>query len=261
VGLVERRALIERIAPPLDPSLAEALVDEFVSAERRFVQRDWEPAELDGGQFCEVLARALYSWDSGNVNAARPLDECVKYLRNDQVSHAIQPRKTALHLAKVIETVYKFRNDRGVAHVSPTYKANHMDAKFVMEAIRWCMTETLRVFWQGDPEKAAKAIRELLQFDVPCIGVFAEVIVVQRTDLTAEEEVLVLLHYAGEIGFTRQELDRHAQVSARSVGRALDTLTSPARRAVVLLGSGRFRLTDIGSRYIREQLPDKLLVG
>lgn len=261
MGLVERGAMVQRIAPPLEPTLAEALVDEFVSAERRFVQRDWEPAELDGGQFCEVLARILYHQDSGNLNLNKSLEDCVRYLRNDQVSHAIQPRKTALHVAKVVEAIYKFRSDRGVAHISATYKANHMDAKFVIEAVRWCMTEILRLFWQGDSEKAAKAIRELLQFDVPCIGVFADVLIVQRTDLTAEEEVLVLLHYAGEQGFTRSELDRHAQVSPRSVGRALDELVSSSRRLVVLLSKGRYRLTDLGSRAVREQLADKLLVG
>jgi hypothetical protein len=32
------------------------------------------------------------------------------------------------------------------------------------------MNETLRIFWNGDRELVAKAIRELLQFDVPCIG-------------------------------------------------------------------------------------------
>jgi hypothetical protein len=42
--------------------------DEFISAERRFIQRDWGPAELDGGQFCEILARTLYHQDSGNLN-------------------------------------------------------------------------------------------------------------------------------------------------------------------------------------------------
>jgi hypothetical protein len=79
--------------------------------------------------------------------------------------------------------------------------------------------------------QVAKAIRELLTFDVPCIGKFEEVIMVQRTDLTAEEEVLVLLHYAGEQGFTRTELGKYAMLKPPAVTTALQKLTSPDVRS------------------------------
>jgi hypothetical protein len=102
-----------------------------------------------------------------------------------------------------------------------------MDARFMIEAVRWCMNETLRIFWKGDRELVAKAIRELLQFDVPCIGKFEQALVVQRTDLKAEEEILVLLHYAGERGFSWRELGQHARCSAPSVTRALRGMTFP----------------------------------
>jgi len=44
-----------------------------------------------------------------------------------------------------------------------------------------------------------------------------EVIMVQRTDLSPEEEILVLLHYAGEQGFTshRSREIRNGETSSR----------------------------------------------
>jgi len=260
VGLIEKRAILVRISPPLDNLLATQLLDEFVSAERRFIQRDWEPAELDGGQFCEVLARILYHMDSDNLNQGKPFEECTKYLENDQVPHALLPRHGILHLVRVLRTVYKFRSQRGAVHISPTYTPNHMDSKFVIESVRWCMNETIRMFWQGDKERAARAIRELLQFDVPCVGIFQDVVLVQRTDLTAEEEVLVLLHYAGEVGFSRGEIGQYSMSSAPSITRSIHALESPAKRQITLLGSGKYRLTDLGARRIRNELADKLLL-
>lgn len=166
-----------------------------------------------------------------------------------------------MHLAKVLRTTYKFRSQRGGVHISPHYKPNHMDSKIIIEMVRWLFAETLRVFWSGiDREQVAKAIRELLTFDVPCIGKFEEVIMVQRTDLSAEEEVLVLLHYAGEQGFSRTEVGKYAMVSPGSVTTALQKLTAPDVREVIKLISGKFRLTDLGSKRIREKLPDKLLL-
>src|SRR5688572_6414750 len=210
MGLIEKRQLLAQLSPPFDHLLATQLVDEFVSQERRYIQRDWEPAELDGGQFCEVLARILYHQDSGNLNRGKEFDECASYIENEQgATHAINPRRDALHLIKVLRTIYKFRSQRGAVHISPNYGPNHMDARLMIENVRWAMNETLRIFWQGDRELVAKAIRELLQFDVPCVGLFEDVLLVQRTDLSVDEEVLVLLHFAGEAGFSRTELGRH----------------------------------------------------
>lgn len=260
MGLIERRALLQRLAPPLDHLLVTQLLDEFVSMERRYIQRDWEPTELDGGQFCEALARILYHVDAGNLNHNKTVDDCLKYIENEQVAHGIQPRRDALHLARVIRTAYTFRSQRGAVHISATYTPNHMDSRFLIECVRWCLEEVIRIWWSGDREIAAKAVRELLQFDVPCIGSFEGALLVQRTDLKAEEEILVLLHYAGEQGFRRQEILQHARISQRSVDRALDSLTAPDCRQVIRLPNGNYRLTDLGSKRIREQLAEKLLL-
>lgn len=258
--LVEKRRLLAELSPPLDHLLCTQLLDEFISSERRFIQRDWEPAELDGGQFCEVAARLYYHQDSGNLNQSKSFEDCVKYIENDGVKHEVQPRHHALHVVRVLKTIYKFRSQRGAVHISPTYEPNHMDAKFIIECVRWVMNETLRIFWQGDRKAVAKAIRELLQFDVPCIGVFEKILLVQRTDLSPEEEILVLLHYAGEQGFSRTEIGRIVKYSAPAITKALQKLISPSIRQSILLGNGQYRLTDLGSKRIREQLSTKLLL-
>ena len=149
MGLIEKKALIGRLAPPLVPFLVTQMVDEFVSMERRYIQRDWEPTELDGGQFGEILARILYHQDSANLNLKKQFDDCLAYVEDEtnQNAHRVQPRQDSLHVAKVLRTIYKFRSQRGAVHISPQYKPNHMDSKFLMEAVRWCMNETMRLFW------------------------------------------------------------------------------------------------------------------
>lgn len=260
MGLIERNQLVARISPPLNNLLATQLVDEFVSLERRYIQRDWGPAELDGGQFCEVLARLLYHQDSENLSLEKEFDKCCTYIENEEgVAHKLVPHRDALHLVRVLRTVYKFRSQRGAVHISATYGPSQMDARLMIENVRWAMNETLRVFWNGDREAVAKAIRELLQFDVPCVGAFADVILVQRTDLTPEEEILVLLHYAGEEGWSRRELGTHAELPASTLTEAIKRLEARNCRQIVQLGNERYRLTDLGSRRIREQLADKLV--
>lgn len=259
--LINKTTLVAQLAPPLDLQLAQDLVDEFISQEKRFIQRDWEPSQLDGGQFCEVLARVVYHQDSGTINRGKEFKECLQYLQDEKNPHTIKPRRHALHIAKVLGTIWKFRSERGAIHISPDYEANHMDSRFLLEGVRWCFAETLRIFWTRDQERVASAIRELLQFDVPAIGKFEDVLLVQRTDLSASEEILLLLHYAGEAGFTRKELGLHVQHQQPRISEALKSLTSAELRQVVLLRSKRYCLTELGSKYVREKLSDKLLLA
>jgi len=261
VALVEKQWLISQLSPPLDHLLCTQLVDEFISAERRYIQRDWEPSQLDGGQFAEVASRIFYHIDSGNLSHSKRFDDCARYIENDQRGHAIIPRHDGLHVVRVLRTIYKFRSQRGAVHISPTYAPNHMDAKFIIESVRWVMNETLRIFWNGDRETVAKAIRELLQFDVPAVGVFEDKILVQRTDLSSDEEILILLHYAGEQGFSRNRLGQVAQLSPPAVTKSLQKLAAPDSRQVIQLSNGNFRLTDLGSKRIRESLAHRLLLS
>lgn len=257
--LVDKQNLIGSLVPPFDNVLAAQLVDEFVSAERRFIQRDWEPTELDGGQFAEIAARILYHQDAGTLNLNKDFDDCLKFVESETNEHKLT-RRDALHLARVLRTIYKFRSQRGAVHISPSYQANHMDAKFVVESVRWVMNELLRIFWNADREAVAKAIRELLQFDVPAIGVFENRIIVQRTDLTTEEEVLILLHYAGEQGFSRKSIGGFVVKSPSAITTALQGLASAAFREIIKLDNGHYRLTGIGSKRVREKLAEKLLL-
>lgn len=260
MGLVERNLMVSKICPPIDNLLGEKLIDEFISMERRYIQRDWEPAELDGGQYAEIASKILYHLDSGNLNYNKQFDDCLKYFSNDQVSHALD-RKEVGHISKVLQSIYKFRSQRGAVHISATYSPNQMDSKYLIEAVRWCMNEILRLFWNSNNrEEVAKTIRELLQFDVPCVGVFENIILVQRTDLKAEEEILVLLHYAGENGFSRNELGKYSMINPATLTNNLGKLCSQSFRQIVKLQNGNYRLTDLGQRRIRVELADKLLV-
>jgi hypothetical protein len=259
MALIDKTTMVARLAPPFDTFLATQLVDEFVSLERRYILRDWEPAELDGGHFCEILARILYHQDSGNLSLDRDFTQCGEYIENDQVPHTNRRAEKKM-LFMVLAVVHKFRSKRGVGHVSSTYTANHMDARYMMEAVRWAMVETLRIFWTGDRDAAARAISELLRFDVPCVGRFEDVLLVQRTDLRPEEEILVLLHYAGEQGFARRELGQNAKRTPPAITKAIDLLTSPQRREVVQVADGRYIITDLGNKRLRENLAEKLLL-
>lgn len=258
MALVNKQLLLKELVVRLDYELTDQLLSEYISQEKRYVLRDWEPATLDGGQFVEAAARIVYHMDSGNLNRRKKVDDCLAYAEDPtaQNTHGFPDRKSANHICKVLRTMYKFRSDRGAVHIDPVYTANQLDSRLVIENSRWVLSELLRLFWSGDRREVAKAIREILQYQIPAIGRYGDQIIVQRTDCTADEEILLLLHESGEGGLTREELGRHVRKTAGRVTQAIQSLEE--KREIVRTGDGSHRLTDLGARRVILELAEKM---
>lgn len=257
---MDKQSLINKVCPPLDPTLTKQLIDEYNSLESRFVLRDWEPATLDGGQFAEAASRILYHKDSGTLNHSKGVGSCLDYVEDENNSnrHNYPDRKSALHTAKVIRTIYKFRSDRGAIHINPSYSANHLDATLIISNTKWVLSEFLRVFLTSDRNLVESIIRDILEFNLPVIGDYDGQLLVQRTDCNADEEILILLHYAGQNGFNRKQLGQFVQKAASAITTSIKKLEAPKELKIKKLTNGNYRLTDIGNRFVLTNLADKL---
>jgi hypothetical protein len=258
MSLISKTTLLSGVCPPLDRGLVDQLLSEYVSQEKRYILRDWEPATLDGGQFAEAAARIIYHQDSGKLAARKSVDECLRHIEDpkNQFNHHFPISKSARHIARVLRTIYKFRSDRGAVHIDPEYSANQLDSRLVIEGCRWILSEVLRVFWTGDRHEVAKAIREILQYEIPAIGNYEGQLLVQRLDCTPEEEILLLLFRAGETGMSRADLGRFVKRSPPEVTRGMQSLL--AKREVIRVSKAHLRLTDLGTRRVLGTVPEKL---
>ncbi len=259
---MDKQTLFTKLCPPLNQTLTQQLIDEFNSLESRFVLRDWEPATLDGGQFAEAAARILYHQDSGTLNHNKSVGHCLDYVEDENNSnqHHYPNRKSSLHTAKVTRLIYKFRSDRGAVHINPNYSANHLDASLVMANTKWVLSEFLRVFLTSDLNLVENIIRDILEFSLPVIGNYEGQLLVQRTDLNADEKILILLHHAGQAGFNRKQVGQVVQKAASAITTGLQKLSSGQQRKLIKLTNGNYRLTDIGNRFVLTNLADKLKV-
>lgn len=236
----------------IDPQLAGQLIDEATSIEEAFLLRKWRYTELDGGRFAEVDARIVYSVDSGNLSRTKSVDDCLKYIDNDQVPHHFPERQASIHLTKVIRAVYKLRSQRGAVHVSPTYTANEIDSRLIVEAVRWLLADLLRIFVTADREQVATTIRSLARFPQPIIRQYQDLPLLQSVSFTTEEEILAHLLNSDE-GMTTPALIAVIPKSASGVRLALKNL-SAARSRQVVQRSGKWFITDLGIARIEGRI-------
>lgn len=255
---MDANTLVAQICPPLDTTLTQQLLAEFLDIERRYILCDWEPTTLNGGQFAEIAARIIYHIDSGTRSPKKSFDDCLKSVEEEKNSHSFPSRKATLHLCKALRMIYKMRSQRGAVHIDPEYTANELDSMFIVATVRWVMSEVLRVFWKGAHSAVASAIREIVRFQVPAVLAIDGRHLVMRTDCTVEEEILLLLHNAGEEGMTRNLLGEAVPKSPAAVTNALKYLCSSSCRQVLKRKANSYVLTPNGQKRVREELSEKL---
>lgn len=236
----------------VDPQLAEQLIDEATSIEEAFLLRKWKYTELDGGRFTEVAARIVYSVDSGNLSRTKGIDDCLKYIDNDQVPHHFPERQASIHLAKVIRAVYKLRSQRGAVHVSPTYTANEIDSRLIVEAVRWLLADLLRIFVTANREQVAATIRSLARFPQPIIRQYEDLPLLQSVGFTTEEEILAHLLNSDE-GMTTPMLMAVIPKAESGVRQGVKNMSAASSRQIVQR-SGRWFITDLGIARIEDRI-------
>ncbi len=87
------------------------------------------------------------------------------------------------------------------------------------------------------------------------IGVILRV----STFCSTQEEILLLLHNAGETGLSRAEIGKAAMRPDSTITNVLKTLCSPDKRQVVKRSDGQYVLTPNGTKRVQDELSEKLL--
>jgi hypothetical protein len=229
--------------------LATTIIEEFRELEKTYTAQHWQYAATNAGRFCEAVARSLYALDSGNAPGNKSIDECFKYIENQQVSHKAPDLQAIFHICKTIRAVYKIRSQRGGVHVSPTFTADEYDTRFMLEGCRWVLSDLLRIFWNSDRQEVSKIIQELGRFSSPLLRRYGNTLLVQHTTCTTEEEVLILLYYNGNEGLTAKEIITSSPKDASGIRKSLLKLCASSHRQAVKV-SDRYQITDLGTDRI-----------
>jgi hypothetical protein len=240
----------------IDPYLAQQLVESYTNMQQRYYAGDWKPAELDGGQFCEAVARALFQIDSGIVRNDLLPGDLSNLLQSKKAPHNLEEKDRA-HFCRVLQTTYKFRNDRGVAHISPIHTANLLDANLIIAMVKWLFGEFLRLAWNKDRQEVVAIIETIVQLEHPLIHELDGQPMVLTNMLTAPEEALMLLQHSQSGSYTVGELKQYIQKDQSTVSKAISRLKT--NREVRINDAGEVVITPIGTNRVHETIIPKLL--
>jgi hypothetical protein len=184
---------------PMD--LRNATILSYQEIMSNYLERRWEPSELNGGKFCE----AVYSIISGALKGSFPakaskptnMVSACRALENEPADATrVGDRSLRLLLPRVLPVLYEIRNNRGVGHVGGDVDANHMDAEAVQAMASWVLAEIVRIFHDVAIEEAKQTVDALVERKTPIIWDVEGLKRVLDPGMSARNQVLTLLYHS-----------------------------------------------------------------
>ena len=188
----------QQVLAGLPPGLRDPLVEEFNKILRNFRERRWEPAELNGGRFCEIA----YSILRGRADEkyppkpAKPRNLVKACAAIEQEPKGSLPRSLRIQIPRMLVALYEIRNNRNVGHVGGDVDPSEQDATVVLSMAQWIMAEFVRVFHDVTLEEAARVVESLVERRLPLVWRVHGKIRVLDPGLSSRDQALVLLYSA-----------------------------------------------------------------
>lgn len=187
---------LSKVFATLPDELRDSVITAFNSVRRNYVERRWEPSELNGGKVSEAVYRVL-EWYTSSTNTYTQLGAQIKDFgvavrRFEKMSS--MPDSVRFHIPNALAFLYAVRNKRGVGHLGGDINSNHMDAEAVLGITNWMMAELIRILHGADVAEAQQTVEEMVEKRSPLIWEVADRKRILNSALSYRDRVLVLLH-------------------------------------------------------------------
>ncbi|UPJ48688.1 hypothetical protein IVB30_37640 [Bradyrhizobium sp. 200] len=248
-----------RVLAALPQALRGELLDSYQKIMSNYLERRWEPSELNGGKFCEVVYSIVDGALKGSfpANASKPtnmLAACQALEKQPADPNRVGDRSLRVLIPRLLPVLYEIRNNRGVGHVGGDVDPNHMDAEAVQAMASWVMAELVRIFHGVKTEEAQETVDALVERKSPIIWAVGETKRVLDSKMSAKIQVLVLLqHSTGWVSAT--DLLKWVEYSNASMFRSKVLRPLHKDRLIEFDDKNlRASISPLGARKVEEEL-------
>lgn len=241
--------------------LRTPLLESFQEIATNYIEGRWEPSELNGGKFCEVVYSIIQGVLTGTfpATASKPKDKdmatACRALENQKADPTrVGDESLRVLIPKMLLPLYEIRNKRGVGHTGGDVNPNFLDATAVYSMASWVLAELIRIFHGSSTKEAQEAVDTLIERKNRLIWEFEDIRRVLDPSMGAKDQALVLLHSkSGWVAET--ELCRWVEYSGLSM--FIKRVLAPLHKARLIehdKGKSRVRLSPLGVADVESKL-------
>ncbi len=176
----------------LPNDLVNFLLNEFQKIHRQYFLGCWEPSQLDGGRFAEIVLRIIELKDTGSSTPLNKQIDRLTIARSAEKNTTL-PDALRLQILPLAGFILDFRNKRNVAHPG-IVDVNEMDSTFVLNTANWIVAELIRLETKMSPAAAQAEIKKIIERKVPIIEEIGGRLKCLDTRLGSKEKAMVFCY-------------------------------------------------------------------
>lgn len=248
-----------KVLASIPAGLREPLFQSYQEIATNFAEHRWEPSELNGGKFCEVV----YTLINGIITASLPskpskprdmMLACRALEGTPAQSSRVGDRSLRILIPRVLPALYEIRNNRGVGHAGGDVDPNFMDATAVYAMASWILAELIRIFHGVSTKEAQETVDVLVERKVSLVWEVEHIRRVLDPSMDKANQVLVLL-YANPAWASEQDLLDWVEYSNATMFRTkILRVLHKARLIEYDEQHRRARISPRGSRQVDEEI-------
>jgi hypothetical protein len=243
----------------LPKGLRDALFQTFQEIAANFAEHRWEPSELNGGKFCEVVYSTVNGALAGGFPSkpTKPKDMRAACLAlESKVANAglVGDRSFRILIPRMIPALYEIRNNRGVGHIGGDVDPNFMDATAVYGMASWILAELIRIFHGISTKEAQDAVNALVERKSPLIWEVGDVKRVLDPGMATKDQALLLL-YQRPAWVSEADLAKWIEYSSTSMFRT--RVLEPLHKARLIEHDRlqrRIRISPLGTKHVEQKV-------
>lgn len=161
----------------------------------------WEPSELNGGKFCEVVYSILNGYLGGSFpkKPSKPsnmLLSCQLLEKIPANSSRVGDRSLRILIPRMLPVLYEIRSNRGVGHVGGDVDPNFLDATAVYGMASWVLAELVRILHNVSTKEAQEIVDALIERKISLIWEIKDIDIyrILNQSMSSADQTLVFLH-------------------------------------------------------------------
>ncbi len=243
----------------ISPGLRDPLIDSYQEIAKNYSEHRWEPSELNGGKFCEVVFTIINDQLNGSTSTRpkKPNDMVADCRALEKISPnpgRVGDRSLRILIPRTLQVLYEIRNNRGVGHVGGDVDPNFLDATAVYSLSSWVLAELVRIFHGTSTQAAQEEVDALIERKHPLIWDNGMTRRVLDSGMEKGDQVLVLMHSKPSWVQIR---DLFSWVEYSSLSMFRKRILEPFHRSRLLeydVGNERARISPLGVKDVEERL-------
>jgi hypothetical protein len=239
--------------------LRDPLLNVYREIAANYVEHRWEPSELNGGKFCEVVyliaEGALKGTFAPTLTKPKNMVQACRSLEGLPANRALTgDHSLRILIPRLLPVLYDIRNNRGVGHVGGDVDPNFLDATAVYAMASWILAELIRVFHGITTKEAQETVDALIERKLTLIWEVEETKRVLDTTMTNRDQTLLLL-YQRPAWVAEKKLLQWIEYSNASVFRKTILRKLHSDRLIEYdEGNGRARISPLGAKDVEDRI-------